>query len=316
MLIFDITNSIFHFLDSSAHTKHQKEKEDEEEEEAYEVNNGEDKTEASIADSEYHSCRCSNGIEDNEQDIQEKMEQLKAFESRLLALQQHLNEQKALFEMQRLKEISHIQKEKENLVEMEKQAELDHFIEKEVQRRLRDHQLNCEKNWREELESRANDYLRITTSSPTMTGDEVEAEEEEHIFIKIPSYKWIEKKFDSHFEYNIFFIIKGMKLTIQRRYRQFREFHLWLDRSYGSRVDVFLPYFPPRKMFWTKSLTSLAEERRKGLEKYLRKVLPMLMRLHDSPISCKGLTPTKFYSQLFTFSPFFKDDIPDIEELS
>ena len=229
-------------------------------------------------------------------------------------MEKNLNEQKSLFEMQRAKELSQIQKEKDNLNEMEKQVELDMFIEREVQRRLRDHQAKCEKTWRDGLESRANDYLRITTSSPTLMLAEEMEEDEDQIFIKIPSYKWMERTFDSHYEYMVVICINGHRLTIHRRYRQFREFHLALERNYGTRESIMLPYFPPRKMFWTKSLTSLAEERRKILEKYLRKVIPIFSRVPDSPLNYKVQGAKKLsLSHLLQFSDFFKDDVPDIE---
>ncbi|XP_015789402.1 kinesin-like protein KIF16B [Tetranychus urticae] len=261
-------------------------------------------------------CQCNNnnGISE-EKSLFDKLSELKAFEERLIAMEKNLNEQKSLFEMQRAKELSQIQKEKDNLIEMEKQAELDMFIEREVQRRLRDHQMKCEKTWREGLESRANDYLRITTSSPTLMLAEEMEEDEDQVHIKIPSYKWIERTFDSHYEYTIIIYINGHRLTIHRRYRQFREFHLSLERTYGTRETIMLPYFPPRKMFWTKSLTSLAEERRKSLEKYLRKIIPMFIRIHDCPLNYKAQGAKKLsLSHLLQFSNFFKDDVPDIED--
>ncbi|RWS29578.1 kinesin-like protein KIF16B isoform X3 [Leptotrombidium deliense] len=262
-----------------------------------------------------------------------KLNELKEFERQLIDMENKLKEQQTLFEIQRSKELNQIEKEKENLKEMEKQQKLDEIIEREVEKRLHEHQRRFEEEWRQGLESRAASYLRITSSpSPPSTPTQsqcnsvdfeaittkltfAECEDlSEAISVNIPSFVFKNSSLDPHFEYEIQINLHNESWTIFRRFRKFRDFHVYMRKLYGMKIVI--PFFPPRTCFGKNSL-SLAESRRRLLEKYLRELFSRCQTVKECPLyRITNTQKTVDKSDLLQFSHFFSEEFNELSALT
>lgn len=109
----------------------------------------------------------------------------------------------------------------------------------------------------------------------------------------------------THYEYEIKFSLPNEKWSILRRYSRFRELHLMMKNRYGDSVAAL--QFPRREFFFQNSET-VARNRRRQLEMYLRRLLVVCSKIPQCPLfddgtdGSDGLTK----SSLSEFSPFFR----------
>lgn len=128
----------------------------------------------------------------------------------------------------------------------------------------------------------------------------------------------------THVEYEVRITLPEEKWTLLRRYSRFRELHLTMKSSYGEKVCSFqsiagrrslltdydllqvnsIP-FPRRELFSSNS-DSVARNRRRQLESYLRRLLVVCSKIPQCPIyeGAGGYGLSKI--TLAEFSPFFK----------
>ena len=147
--------------------------------------------------------------------INKRFKELISFEDQMKEMEKQLNQQKQLFEIQRNKELSAIEKERICLEKMEEQVKMEALIEKEVQRRLKEQQ----SNWRKEMESRATSYMHLTAAPsppPSPQGQRKQLNgasastllmengcSDRHICVQIPLYVLRSVNFDAHWQYEI-----------------------------------------------------------------------------------------------------------------
>uniref|UniRef100_A0A1A9WYT0 Kinesin motor domain-containing protein n=1 Tax=Glossina brevipalpis TaxID=37001 RepID=A0A1A9WYT0_9MUSC len=124
--------------------------------------------------------------------------------------------------------------------------------------------------------------------------------------ITIPTFVMRGAGKQTHYEYEVRIIVPDGKLSILRRYSRFRELHMSMKNSYGTKIAA-LPF--PRRELFSSSSETVAKHRRRLLELYLRRLIAVCTRIPQSPIyegtGGPGLTRTTL-SQL---SPFFKKGI-------
>ncbi|CAL4084325.1 unnamed protein product, partial [Meganyctiphanes norvegica] len=87
--------------------------------------------------------------------------------------------------------------------------------------------------------------------------------------------------------------------TVFRRYRRFRELHIYMCHKYGAPIEEL--YFPPRRLFGNFS-EKVVGERRGQLEVYLQQLIVTCSDLEGSPLY-RG-PPGR--DTLAAFSPFFQ----------
>ncbi|XP_071517126.1 kinesin-like protein Klp98A isoform X2 [Panulirus ornatus] len=119
------------------------------------------------------------------------------------------------------------------------------------------------------------------------------------ICICIPGYEMRGAGSAAHWEYEVKITAGNDSWTVFRRYRRFRELHMYMCHKYGQPVEEL--YFPPRRLFGNFSERVVAE-RRGQLEVYLQQLIVLCSELEGSPLC--GAPPSR--STLAFFSPFFQ----------
>ncbi|KAJ9577313.1 hypothetical protein L9F63_006152 [Diploptera punctata] len=123
-------------------------------------------------------------------------------------------------------------------------------------------------------------------------------------WVQIPSYVLRGAGSSTHYEYEVRVDMGGDRWSLLRRYKRFRELHINMKEKYGSQVEALS--FPPRRLFG-KNSESLARQRRKKLEDYLRSLLEVCSNIESCPLySCRE-NPTKL--ALLEFSAFFRKGV-------
>ncbi|XP_067012385.2 kinesin-like protein Klp98A [Anabrus simplex] len=123
-------------------------------------------------------------------------------------------------------------------------------------------------------------------------------------WIRIPTYVLRGAGSSTHYEYEVRVNVAGEKWSLLRRYKRFRELHLTMRDKYGSQVDALT--FPPRR-FFAKNSESVARQRRKQLELYLRQLLDVCSNIESCPLYSCRQNPTKL--ALLEFSAFFRKGV-------
>ncbi|XP_031637140.1 kinesin-like protein Klp98A isoform X2 [Contarinia nasturtii] len=151
-----------------------------------------------------------------------------------------------------------------------------------------------------------NDYKSsITTSSQNdnMIRSQLGDVNSEYI-ISIPSFVMRGAGKQTHFEYEVRITLPDEKWIIMRRYSRFRELHITMKALYGEKINQ-IP-FPSREFFSSKS-ESVARNRRRQLETYLRRLIVVCSKIPQCPFYEDG---TNGYGiskpTLVQFSHFFK----------
>lgn len=110
----------------------------------------------------------------------------------------------------------------------------------------------------------------------------------------------------THFEYEVRITLPDDKWTLLRRYSRFRELHLCMKSFYGEKV-ASIP-FPRRELFSSNS-ESVARNRRRQLETYLRRLIVVCSKIPQCPFyeGVNGYGLSK--NTLVEFSQFFKKGI-------
>lgn len=259
-----------------------------------------------IQDQQVKNNRVLNGSANDEWKSQILMAQF--VEDQFKMLQQELERRRKAFEEERLQELDHIEMERFHLQELEQQKRINCLVEQEVQRRLFEEKLRLEreylkndqkyfKNFQKHFESRFPN--EATTSVNTVNNSLNENRTRETINISIPSYTMRGSGSGAHYEYEVKIYVNADSWTIYRRYKRFRELHHYMRLKYGNKVE--LPYFPPRKIFGSKS-ERIVEERRNYLEVYLNKLIQICMKIEGCPLySSQNLCKQDIYD----FAPFF-----------
>ncbi|XP_055371627.1 kinesin-like protein Klp98A isoform X2 [Condylostylus longicornis] len=140
------------------------------------------------------------------------------------------------------------------------------------------------------------------TTSTTRSCPSIDGGDPDH-FISIPSFVIRGAGKQTHYEYEVRIILPDGKLNILRRFSRFRELHLAMKNTYGAKVSMLT--FPRRELFSSNS-ESVAKQRRRHLELYLRRLITVCSKIPQSPIyeGEGGHGVTK--ASLALFSPFFK----------
>lgn len=155
--------------------------------------------------------------------------------------------------------------------------------------------------------------------------------------ISVPSFLIRGAGKQTHYEYEVRINLPDARWTLLRRYSRFRELHMSMKSCYGQKVCFFLFYFVdiffsivlfplqisqipfPRREIFSSNSESVAKQRRRHLESYLRRLLVVCSKIPQSPIFegnndgtsmtttmtttvTSGLTK----SSLAQLSPFFK----------
>ncbi|XP_042242970.1 kinesin-like protein Klp98A isoform X2 [Homarus americanus] len=119
------------------------------------------------------------------------------------------------------------------------------------------------------------------------------------ICISIPSYEMRGAGSAAHWEYEVKITAGNDSWTVFRRYRRFRELHMYMCHKYGQPIEEL--YFPPRRLFGNFTERVVAE-RRGQLEVYLQQLIVLCSELEGSPLC--GAAPSR--TTLAYFSPFFQ----------
>ncbi|KAK3871433.1 hypothetical protein Pcinc_023420 [Petrolisthes cinctipes] len=119
------------------------------------------------------------------------------------------------------------------------------------------------------------------------------------VCVCIPGYEMRGAGSAAHWEYEVKIAAGNDSWTVFRRYRRFRELHMYMCHKYGPPVEEL--YFPPRRLFGNFSERVVAE-RRGQLEVYLQQLIVLCSELEGSPLC--GTTPSR--NSLACFSPFFQ----------
>lgn len=124
--------------------------------------------------------------------------------------------------------------------------------------------------------------------------------------ISVPSYVIRGAGKQTHFEYEVRITLTDEKWTLLRRFSRFRELHLTMKSVYGDKVGA-IP-FPRRELFSSNS-ESVARNRRRQLETYLRRLLVVCSKIPQCPFyeGPNGYGLCK--STLVEFSQFFRKGI-------
>ncbi|XP_069675474.1 kinesin-like protein Klp98A isoform X2 [Periplaneta americana] len=123
-------------------------------------------------------------------------------------------------------------------------------------------------------------------------------------WVQIPSYVLRGAGSSTHYEYEVRVDMGGERWSLLRRYKRFRELHINMRDKYGASVEALA--FPPRR-FFAKNSETLARQRRKQLEDYLRCLLEVCSEIQSCPLySCRE-NPTKL--ALLEFSAFFRKGV-------
>lgn len=124
--------------------------------------------------------------------------------------------------------------------------------------------------------------------------------------ISVPSYVIRGAGKQTHFEYEVRITLSDEKWTLLRRFSRFRELHLTMKSVYGDKVAA-IP-FPRRELFSSNS-ESVARNRRRQLETYLRRLLVVCSKIPQCPFyeGPNGYGLCK--STLVEFSQFFRKGI-------
>ncbi|XP_067119902.1 kinesin-like protein KIF16B [Centruroides vittatus] len=232
----------------------------------------------------------------------------KFVEDQFHMLQQELERRRKAFEEERLQELDHIEMERFHLQELEQQKRINCLVEQEVQRRLFEEKLRLEreylkndqkyfKSFQQHVESRFPN--EATTTACTLNNHVRENGAVESIKFSIPSYTMRGSGSGAHYEYEVKIYVNADTWTIYRRYKRFRELHHYMRLKYGDKVE--LPYFPPRKIFGSKS-ERVVEERRNHLEVYLNKLILICMQVEGCPLHTRQ---NLCKQDIYDFAPFF-----------
>ncbi|KAK7073370.1 hypothetical protein SK128_016700 [Halocaridina rubra] len=119
------------------------------------------------------------------------------------------------------------------------------------------------------------------------------------VCVCIPGYEMRGSGSSAHWEYEVKLAAGPDSWTVFRRYRRFRELHMYMCHKYGQPVEDL--YFPPRRLFGNFSERVVAE-RRGQLEIYLQQLIVLCSELEESPLC--GAPPCR--ATLAHFSPFFQ----------
>ncbi|XP_055306679.1 kinesin-like protein Klp98A [Sitodiplosis mosellana] len=151
-------------------------------------------------------------------------------------------------------------------------------------------------------EDHSNDNNTVSQSNSFMDRSKISVSDSEYI-ISIPSYVLRGAGKQTHFEYEIRITLPGEKWIIMRRYSRFRELHITMKTMYGEKVHQ-IP-FPSRELFASKS-ESVARNRRRQLESYLRRLIVVCSKIPQCPFyeGSNGYGLNK--KTLVEFSNFFK----------
>lgn len=130
--------------------------------------------------------------------------------------------------------------------------------------------------------------------------------DEPEFVIGVPSYVLRGAGKQTHIEYEIRINLSDERWTLLRRYSRFRELHLTMKSCYGDRVGS-IPF--PRRELFSSSSESVARNRRRQLEIYLRRLLVVCSKIPQCPFydGPNGYGLSK--ATLVEFSQFFKKGI-------
>ncbi|XP_014218515.1 kinesin-like protein Klp98A isoform X2 [Copidosoma floridanum] len=146
--------------------------------------------------------------------------------------------------------------------------------------------------------------LTITRSLPSLSANETDGESIISVIISVPSYVIRGAGTSSHYEYEVRVVASDDSWTLLRRYRRFRELYVSMRQKYGSKVAGIR--FPPRQVF--AKYETVARQRRKRLEDYLRKLILVCSELPscESLYKHRGNLGSIDKQSLLEFSPFFR----------
>ncbi|KAB7504257.1 Kinesin-like protein Klp98A [Armadillidium nasatum] len=125
------------------------------------------------------------------------------------------------------------------------------------------------------------------------------------ICVSLPSYELRGNGPNAYWEYHVRITIGRDTWFIFRRFRRFRELHIYMCHKYGSVIQDLR--FPPRRIFGNHSLT-VVEGRRKDLEIYLQQLITLCSDMEGSPLC--DVPPSR--DVLEKFSPFFSQGVTDL----
>lgn len=124
--------------------------------------------------------------------------------------------------------------------------------------------------------------------------------------VSVPSYILRGAGKQTHIEYEVRINLPDERWTLLRRYSRFRELHLTMKSCYGDKISA-IPF--PRREIFSSNSESVARNRRRQLETYLRRLLVVCSNIPQCPFynGPNGYGLSKI--TLTEFSQFFKKGI-------
>jgi hypothetical protein len=286
------------------------------------------------------SCEWHNLLEEKLQMERERMEEREAFASQL----NDLNKKIACFEeefMKQQEQIQHLEKERDRLVQLNEQLRLDEEMQKKDAERIQmkhllaidkqqlQHELEMAKLQRQLISERRRQIqafgkfhsfseaggsslvhedmqYTVDTDSPQMSrcSSQLSIPQPKLILIGIPRAIVRTLGHDIYHVYEIRIKVEEQIWLVERRYREFAQFHSLLNHSYRalSTVDS---YFPPTKWFGNRD-PLFVEKRRRQLELYLKLALHCCSQVPECELSTLVNEPKSLTREAFCrVFPFF-----------
>ncbi|XP_076666277.1 kinesin-like protein 98A isoform X2 [Andrena cerasifolii] len=146
--------------------------------------------------------------------------------------------------------------------------------------------------------------LTITRSLPSLIANDADSDNVVNMIVSITSYVIRGAGTSSHYEYEVRVLAQDDNWTLLRRYRRFRELYISMRQKYGSKVAAIR--FPSRQVFPRYEV--VAQQRRKKLEEYLRRLIQVCSELpHCEPLyKFNGNLGNIDKQSLLEFSSFFR----------
>ncbi|KAM8843346.1 kinesin-like protein KIF16B isoform 2-T2 [Synchiropus picturatus] len=190
------------------------------------------------------------------------------------------------------------------------------YIEEEVQRRLSKMNLfngsnasdlsrSCESLEDEQklqsVDPRRLKYERVFRP-PSESGADAR---QEPLKVSIPRYVLRGQGKDEHFEFEVKISVTDETWSVFRRYSRFREMHRSLKLKYPELAALD---FPPKKLFGNRD-ERMAAERRRHLERYLRRLFHVMLSSSRSPLRGHVDGGRLSKHDVCDFSAFFKKGV-------
>uniref|UniRef100_A0A3B4AE76 PX domain-containing protein n=1 Tax=Periophthalmus magnuspinnatus TaxID=409849 RepID=A0A3B4AE76_9GOBI len=164
------------------------------------------------------------------------------------------------------------------------------LIEEEVQRRLRQINLNTDND--------LSSSLQVCVSSLSPGGWGLDPS-----LVSVPRFVLRGQGKDEHFEFEVKLSLRDDTWSVFRRYSRFREMHHNLRLRFPQ---VACLDFPPKKLFRNKD-EKMVSERRLQLQRYLRDLFALVQSWSPSPLRPDSEPLNKHH--VYEFSSFFKKGV-------